>query len=357
LNSSHVLTAELSLTSTKYELDGARTRAFFTTLLHRVLEIPGVSSAAINDDLPFYRNYAYTIPFGVEGDPSLDSAQKPRVASHIISSNYFRTLQIPILQGRDFNAQDTIDNQKTVIVDEVLAKRFFGNKNPLGRQIRTFDAYHPGWQATIVGIVPHVRHNTADYQDASFQVYFPYTQGENDYAVLVVRTAGDPRALIPAVRRVIASIDPTVPVARINSYQDAIDNKFQTRRLGVLLITSFSLAALFLAGIGLYGVLAYSVSQRSREIGVRIALGAQSSNILGLVVSEGIKLAGIGLILGTAVAMILVRFINGILYGVSGSDPVSLALAVGVLGFAALLACLLPALRATRINPITALRE
>jgi putative ABC transport system permease protein len=357
LNSNHVLTAELSLTSTKYELDGVRTRAFFTSLLARVQEIPEVSGAALNDDLPFYRNYAYTIPFGVEGDPSLDSPQKPRVASHIISSNYFRTLQIPILQGRDFNGQDTIDNQKAVIIDQALAERFFGNKNPLGRQIRTFDAYHPGWQATIVGIVPHVRHNTADYQDASFQVYFPYTQSEQDYEVLVVRTAGDPRALIPTLRRVIASIDPTVPVARINSYEDSIDNKFLTRRLGILLITTFSLAALFLSGIGLYGVLAYFVSQRSREIGVRIALGAQRSNILGLVVSEGIKLAGIGLILGTAVAMILARFINGILYGVSGSDPIMLGMSVVVLGLVAIGACLLPALRATRINPITVLRE
>jgi putative ABC transport system permease protein len=202
---------------------------------------------------------------------------------------------------------------------------------------------------------PVGRRQLWDYQDASFQVYFPYTQCEQDYEVLVVRTAGEPRALTPAVRRVIESIDPTVPVARINSYEDTIDNKFQTRRLGVLLITSFSLAALFLAGI--YGVLAYSVSQRSREIGVRIALGAQSSNILGLVVSEGIKLAGIGLILGTAVAMILVRFINGTLYGVSGNDPVMLGISVLVLGLVAIGACLLPAFRATRIDPITALRE
>jgi putative ABC transport system permease protein len=204
---------------------------------------------------------------------------------------------------------------------------------------------------------PVGRRQLWDYQDASFQVYFPYTQCEQDYEVLVVRTAGEPRALTPAVRRVIESIDPTVPVARINSYEDTIDNKFQTRRLGVLLITSFSLAALFLAGIGIYGVLAYSVSQRSREIGVRIALGAQSSNILGLVVSEGIKLAGIGLILGTAVAMILVRFINGTLYGVSGNDPVMLGISVLVLGLVAIGACLLPAFRATRIDPITALRE
>jgi putative ABC transport system permease protein len=206
-------------------------------------------------------------------------------------------------------------------------------------------------------VVPEIRHNSPDYQQAAFHAYFPSSQYNFDFEILILRSTGDPAALVPAIRKVVASIDPDVPVAKADTLDDLIDKKFVTRRLGVLLVSLFSGAALLLSAIGLYGVLAYSVSQRKREFGVRIALGAQSSNILKLVTRQGLKLVCIGLVVGILAALIFTRFIDSILYGVSGSDPVALGLAVLVLGLAALLACLLPALRATRISPITALRE
>ena len=162
---------------------------------------------------------------------------------------------------------------------------------------------------------------------------------------------------MPAIRKVVASIDPDVPVSKTDTLDNLIDEKLVTRRLGVLLVSLFSGAALLLSAIGLYGVLAYSVTQRKREIGVRIALGAQSSNILNLVTQQGLRLVGIGLVAGIVAALVLVRFIESMLYGISSADPISLGASVLVLGLAAILACLLPALRATRINPITALRE
>jgi putative ABC transport system permease protein len=171
-----------------------------------------------------------------------------------------------------------------------------------------------------------------------------------------LRTPGDPAGLIPAVRKIVASVDPDIPADRMMGLDELIASRSATRRLGVLLIALFSSVALLLSAVGLYGTLAYSVSLRKREIGVRIALGAQTSNILRLVIRQGLKLVCFGLIVGIVSALILVRFIDSILYGISASDPVSLGLAVVVLGLAAVLACLLPALRATRINPITALR-
>jgi ABC-type antimicrobial peptide transport system permease subunit len=164
-------------------------------------------------------------------------------------------------------------------------------------------------------------------------------------------------ALIPAIRKAVADVDPDIPVTRMISSDENISIKSATNRLGVLLVGIFSGVALFLSAVGLYAVLAYSVSQRRREIGVRIALGAQSSNIVRLVVQQGLRLVLVGLALGMTTALLLVRFIENLLYGVSGGDPITLAAALLILGLAAAIACLLPALRATRVNPITALRE
>jgi putative ABC transport system permease protein len=207
------------------------------------------------------------------------------------------------------------------------------------------------------GVVQNVRHSTPDSAEAPFLAYTPYSQRNLFRQFLLLRTAGDPTLLIPQVRKVVAEIDPDVPVDRMMSFDDLIADRFWTRRLSMLLVGLFSGVALFLASVGLYGVLAYSVSQRQRELGVRIVLGAKSSSILSLVIRQGIKMVGIGLGAGIGMALLLVRFIESILYGVSGTDPISLCAAVIVLGLAAVLACLLPAVRATRINPITALRE
>jgi putative ABC transport system permease protein len=234
---------------------------------------------------------------------------------------------------------------------------FFPGQDPIGKQIRD----HVGWIGntawTIVGIVQNTLHGTPDFPEPPFLAYTPYSQRKLFRQFLLLRTPGDPSSLIPAVRKIVAEVDPDVPVDRMISFDDLIANRLWSRRLSVLLVSSFSGAALCLSAVGLYGVLAYSVSRRRREIGVRIALGAQGSNILKLIIRQGLKLVAIGLVAGIAASLVLVRFIENILFGVSGSDPVSLAVAVITLGLAALQACLFPALRATRISPIAAMRE
>jgi putative ABC transport system permease protein len=206
-------------------------------------------------------------------------------------------------------------------------------------------------------VVPHVRYRSPGTSENQLEVYVPYSQRNSDSEVRLVRCQGDPNAQIAAVRKAVQSIDPDVPVPNIKAYDDVIAQKLVTRKLASTLISLFSGVALCLSAIGLYGVLTYAVSQRRREIGVRIALGAESLKILQLVAQQGFRLIGFGLIAGMVVALVCARFIEGMLYGVSAADPVSLLIAILVLCLAGCLACLLPAVRATRINPVTALRE
>ena len=205
----------------------------------------------------------------------------------MVSPGYFRTLQIPLLEGRDFNAQDKVETQHVVTIDEALAQSYFAGQDPIGKEISVSTS--EGERAfTVVGVVPHVRCNSPEHQETRFQAYFPHSQSDYDFEVLLIHTVGDPKALITFVREVVASVDPTVPVTNISTLDDLIAQKFVTRRLSVLLVSVFSGAALFLSAIGLCGVLAHSVSQRTRDFGIRIALGARSSNILGLVSRHGL---------------------------------------------------------------------
>ena len=210
---------------------------------------------------------------------------------------------------------------------------------------------------TIVGVVQNSRHNGPDHAVAPYQAYFPCSQRDGLYrGFLLLRTGNDPAALGSAVRRIVQEVDPDVPVTRIMTFDQLMADRSWTRELGISLVGIFSGVALLLSAVGLYGVLAYSVGQRTREIGLRVALGAQSTDILGLVVRQGLLLVAIGLVVGLISALILDRFIESILYGVSGNDPLTLGLAILILGSVGALACLFPALAAVRINPISALR-
>ena len=266
---------------------------------------------------------------------------------------------IPLLLGRDFNSGDRPETQHVIIIDNALAQHFFPDENPIGKQIEYLWADNEGQKVwTIVGVVQNSRHNSPDHPLAPYQVFLPYSQRDDVYrALLLLRSEGDPARLGSSVQRIVREVDPDQSVTQVMTLDDLMTNRSWTRELGVSLVCIFSAVALVLSAVGLYGVLAYSVSQRTREIGVRIALGAQSSSILKLVLWRGLKLVIIGSVAGMTLALILVRFIESILYGVSGDDPITLALAILVLGAVAVLACLFPALAAVRINPITALRE
>ena len=355
-NPVNLLTAEIYPTSTKY-VDLVLARAFFDAVLEKVRRLPGVIEAAMDEDLPFNWDWNYADPFKVPGKPEPEAGREPRLDTQRVSPNFFRTLEIPLIAGRDFNAHDKADSERVVIIDEALARRFFASENPIGKQIYDLGTMDDQKPSTIVGVAGHVLHHAPGHDQAPFQAYYPYSQRRIGYEVLVVRSLRSPQDLAAAIREQVASVDPDVPVPKITTLGDLIAQKFAQARMGVLLITVFSGAALFLAAVGLYGVLSYSVSQRTRDIGIRMAIGANSWAILSLIVKDGFRILAIGLIVGTVTGLVLARFIESILYGVSGSDPISVCAAVIVLGLAALVACLLPALRAARINPITALRE
>ena len=365
-NPHDVLTSGILLTGGKYgrgtasdpAVAAAHTAeivAFFDTLLQRARSLPGVTSAALNSIPPF--RGSQTDPFYVPGQP--DSEQAPLCDTQSISADYFRTLQIPLLEGRDFSPHDRADSQLVVIIDEAIAQRYFPNQSPIGQQI-AFGGEVSGYKTlvyTIVGVAHNVRTANADEPQSAYQAYFPDTQLPWNGETLMLRSTLDPHELIPTVRKLVASIDPDVLVSGTVTFDDFLVERSATRRLGVLLVSLFSGSSLFLSAVGLYGVLAYSVNQRKREFGIRIALGAQTLNILRVVMQHGLKIVGTGLIIGIAAALVLARFIQGVLYGVSSNDPITLGIVVLVLALAGILACLLPALRATRIDPIQALRE
>jgi putative ABC transport system permease protein len=357
-NPHHLLTASVFPTNARYKAMPAIHR-FFDEVLDKVLRLPGVTDAAVDDGMPFVGDWAaFAFPVYLQSQPGSELGQGPPMIPQAISPGYFKTIQIPLLEGRDFDEQDQAESQNVAIIDDSLAQRFFPGQSPIGKQIHDqipFDLKN-AW--TIVGVVQASLQNQPDNgRTAPCQVYFPYHQRQIWGERIILRTTGDPVALIPDLRKAVASLDPGVAVTECAALDELIASKYVARRLGVVLVSVFSCAALLLSAVGIYGVLAYSVGQRRREIGVRIALGAQAWNILRLVIGQGFKLVFIGLLVGIVTALAFVRFIDSILYGVSSNDPVSLGLAVLVLGLAALLACLLPALRATRINPITALRE
>lgn len=358
-DATNILTAELALTSKNYRGNDAAMDAFWDALLQKTRRLPGVTEAVISDYPPFYWDFVYwASSFSVIGQPDFGPGRRPKLDGHTISPGYFKTLSVALLRGRDFNAQDTSASEPVVIVNQSLAQNFFRNEDPLGKQIRIDDWTGNSRSYTVIGVAADVRYNAPDLQPAPFHAYLASgQQTNNNFGILIVRCTGDPLASISSIRAMIASIDPDVPIVRIGTLSDRMQKKFGIRRLGVLMVTFFSVATLWLSAIGLYGLLAYVVGRRTREIGIRIAVGARSTNILHLVIRQGLKLAGVGIITGVVAALVLGRLMSSMLYGVSTNDPISLLIAILVLAAATLLACLVPALRATRVNPITALRD
>ena len=355
-NPNQLLTVELHLDSAKYEFDAVQTHNFWSELLQKIRRLPGVTKAVMDDSPPMKWDWEILIAFTIDGQPDPGPGRRPVLDWQMISSGYFNTLQIPVLQGRDFDTQDTAEKAKVIIVDDAFAQRYYPGQSSIGKRISIFDD-HGVDDCTIVGVVPHLCHTAPGRSEAAFQAYFPYTQWSNDTAFLIVQSGADTGTLVTAIRDTVASIDPAVPISDVMSYDNVIAEKFVTRRLSAFVVSLFSLAALSLSAVGLYGILAYSVGQRTREIGIRIALGAQGGNVLRLVTQRGLQIAGIGLMAGVAVGLVVAHLMRGLLYGVSPIDPVSFGVSLLCLGIAAILACLLPALRAIRINPITALRE
>ena len=280
----HLFVAAISLTSVEYESDDAKTVAFWDEVMTKIRQIPGVTDAAVNENPPLNGARWDISPFTVDGQPKPEPGHEPVLTPEAVSSGYFRTMQVPILQGRDFTAEDTADKSNVVIVNAPLAEHFFPGQNPIGKSIRV--VYMGSTQCTIVGVVPYVCDRTPGEDEIPFQAYQPYMQSAPTRLGLIIRSDLTSSSLFTSVRQVVTSIDSGVPIYDASSYKEMIAERFVTRRLSTLLVALFSGATLFLSAVGLYGVLAYFVGQKTREIGIRMALGAQARNIVKILIER-----------------------------------------------------------------------
>ncbi len=351
----NLLTMQVVLPKQKYS-DQARRSAFYTELLRRVESLPGVKSAAVTTNLPLYRQ-GNSIGLSIEGRPD-PIGQRPSVTTRVISQRYFSTMGIQLLQGREFGDQDRIDSPAVAVVSETMARRFWPGESPLGKRVTpsTPDTAAPEDWITVVGVVKDV-HQFDLVADPKPQMYLSYVQAEFfEPRDLVVSTSVDPLSMTSAVRGAVWEIDKDQPVSNIRTMKEIVSESVARQRFSMLLLGIFAGLALVLAAVGIYGVMSYSVAQRTREIGLRMALGAQKWDVLRLVVGQGLKLVLIGIAIGLVAAFVLTRVMSSLLFGISATDPTTFIAISLVLISVAVLASFIPARRATKVDPMIALR-
>ncbi len=296
--------------------------------------------------------------FTIEGQPIAPGEPHPDEQIRFVSAGYFGTMGIPLLKGRDFTGRDLPDTPQVVIVNQALARKYWPNEAPLGKRV-SFSSRNPKWYA-IVGVVGNVKHRGLDLEDKP-EFYVPFLQplfaeANVQPMYLVARTSSEPLSAAAVVRHEVAAIDRDQPVSNLLTMEQRIADSVAPRRFNMFLLGLFAALALILAAIGIYGIMAFSVAQRTHEIGVRMALGARRADVLRLVLRNGFKLALIGIALGLAIAFAATRLMSSLLYGVSPTDRTTFLIDALVLAGVALLACYIPARRATKVDPLVALR-
>jgi putative ABC transport system permease protein len=350
----HLLTMKVDLSEVKYP-DRERRAAFFDEVIRRVRALPGVQSAAVAGNLPLTYN-GDSMNINVEGVPDPPPDQRPDVIFRAIGPGYFGTMGIPIIRGRDFIDQDKADSKNTVVISEKTAQHFWPGQDPIGRRLKPGSSTSNTPWREVIGIVKDVRQNDL-IAAPKMQMYFTYRQLK-DLApnALVIRTSIEPLSLAASARDAIWSVDKDQTVADIDTMEHIVAEAVARQRFSMLLLGLFATLALLLASVGIYGVMSYSVAQRTQEIGIRIALGARRADVLQMTIKQGLKLVGAGMILGLVAAFILTRVLESLLFGISATDPVTFFGISLVLLAVAILASYLPALRATKVDPIIALR-
>jgi putative ABC transport system permease protein len=350
----HVLALNIDLSEVKYP-DNPRRVAFFDDVVRRVQALPGVKSVAVAGNLPLTYN-GDSMPIGVEGIPDPPPDQSPDVIYRAIGPGYFTTMGIPLLRGRDFAEQDNLDANPVVVVSEKMAQRYWPNADPIGKRIKNGSTTSEAPWRTVIGVVKDVRQNDFVAQP-KMQMYFTYRQLKSLMPnALVVRTEVEPLTLATPVRNAIWAVDKDQTVANVDSMEHIVSEALARQRFSMLLLAIFAGLALVLAAVGIYGVMSYTVAQQTREIGIRMALGAQRTDVLKMTVKQGLKLVAVGVVIGVVAAFMLTRVMASLLFGISATDPVTFVSISLILGAVALAASYIPALRATKVDPMVALR-
>ncbi len=347
------MTVEITLSDSVYR-ERAQISGFFQELVHRVEALPGVEAASLGTARPL-SGVARNDPFSVEGRP-LDLGNPSVAGWQMVGANYFQTLGIPLVQGRDLTLKDMAEAAPAVaVINETMAHRYWPNENPLGRRITVGLPRADNPWATIIGIAKDLPHRAIDSLPEP-DWYLSRPPGSQHHQILFVRTAVNPSQLAAPIRDVVAAIDRDQPVTNIKTMSHVVADTVAPRKFNMLLFGLFAVIAMLLAALGIYGVMAYSVAERTQEIGIRMALGAQKSDVLGQIIRNGVMLTLIGVAIGLALALALTHLMTTLLFGIAPNDVTTFAVVSAFLVLIALLACYIPARRATKVDPLVALR-
>jgi len=352
-NTDNVLTMVVRLSDARYKED-PQVVNFFSQTLERVRQLPTVRSAGIVNFLPLYGGLGSSTGFKILGRPEPPPGQRPGTDVRVVDAGYFATMGIPLLRGRNFSETEQKEPRHVLLINEALARKYFPDQDPLGQRldVTMFDQPTP---AEIIGVVGNVRYDSL-VDESPPAVYFPHPDLTYSFMTLVIRTDGDPAAIAPAVQREIRALDPNQPVSDVRTMNDVMADWVSRSRFNTLLLGLFAGLATLLSAVGIFGVMNYSVALRTRELGLRLAVGAQPRQVLLLVLKQGLTLTVAGVVLGLAAASALTRLLSGLLFGVGTVDVTTFTTISVLLVVVSLLACYLPARRAMRIDPLSALR-
>ena len=345
------MTARVLLPGSQY--DGRKRVDFFQRALQRIEPLPGVRAASAISFLPFGDLRSAT-GFTIQDRPEPAPGQRPVTDVRVVHPNYFRTMGTPLLKGRDFDRRDTPDSPRVFVINQALARKYWPDEDPIGKKISVaMDDENP--YGEIIGIVADVKDQKLD-ADVLPTVFYPHAHLQMPIMSLVVRIAGDPAPVAQALTQVIRSLDPNQPVADVRLMEEVISASVLRQRFNMVLLGVFAGTALVLAAVGIYGVMSFFVTQRTHEMGIRMALGARRGDVLGLVLRQGMAVALIGVALGLSGAFAMTRALSGLLFSVKATDPITFSGISLLLALVALAATYFPARRATKVDPMIALR-
>lgn len=349
----NVLTFRVGLPRSKYSKP-AQTEAFHKDLLQRLNALPGVQTAGTINHSPL-QGHGMIGFTGIEGHPPLDPKKDPAIGIGVVDGEYFKTLRIPLLSGRQYDARDGATGPKVTIVNQAFVKRFLPGADALGKRVGFGCEESEGLCRTIVGVVGNIRQESIT-DEAIPEIYVPFAQMPMNGTTVMIRTSSDPLALVETVRKEVLAIDQNQPIYDVKTLAQRVNDAVAVSRSLMVLFAAFALLALVLGGVGIYGIVSYSVTQRTHEIGIRMALGARAGNVLSLILKNGLTLVLTGIVIGIAGALALTRFLTTLLFGVTPTDSVTFVVVSIVFFLIAMLASVIPAWRATKVDPLTALR-